>query len=165
MEGFLGEIRMVAFDRPMRGWARCEGQLLPIHQNQALYAILGTRYGGNGVTTFGLPDLRGRVPRGIGIQTPLGAFGGVRQVALTTAQMPSHTHGGTLMGVLAKGITRDPAGNLPAVTVSEAYGREATVSLAPNAVSSVGGNPHSNVQPSLGVHFIICLEGVFPTRN
>lgn len=167
MDGYLGEIRMVSFDRPVQGWARCEGQLLPIHQHQALYAILGPRYGGNGATTFGLPDLRGRVPAGFGSQVgSMGSRGGLRQVTLTAAEMPHHTHGGAPQGVLARGLSPDPTGNLPAVTVSEAYGREATLNLAQNAVSTVGGSqPHSNVQPSLGVHFIICLQGVFPTRN
>lgn len=164
MEGFLGEIRMVSFGPPVRGWARCEGQILPINQNQALYSILGTIYGGNGVTTFALPDLRGRVP--VGFAGYMGSQGGLRQVTLTAAEMPHHTHAGTPQGVLARAITADPAGNLPAVTTSEAYGRESTVNLAGSAVSSVGGNqPHWNVQPSLGVHFIICLQGVYPSRN
>lgn len=171
---YLGEIRLVGFNFAPRGWAYCYGQLMPIDQNDALYALLGTTYGGDGQTTFGLPDFQGRLPvhqgQGPGLSNyVLGQLGGTENVTLTTQQLPSHTH--TLAA------STNPA-NQSAASSSVAIGQQtggALFTQTSNGVDSTlqsatlqltGGNqPHSNLQPSLAVNFIIALEGIFPSRN
>jgi microcystin-dependent protein len=178
-EPFLGEIRMVGWNFPANGWALCNGQLMPISQNTALFSLLGTQFGGDGVRTFALPDLQGRVPIHQGNGTNLspyvvGAFSGTENVTLLTTQMPSHNH---LMGVSNQaGTVADPTNAVLAqgnsgsgretVAVSDYVSTAATGTLAPTAISVAGGSqPHSNLQPYLCVNFIIALQGIFPSRQ
>jgi microcystin-dependent protein len=174
---FLGQIQIVGFNFAPTGWATCDGQLLPISQNTALFAILGTTYGGDGQQTFALPNLRERTPLGAG-QGPglsfydLGQADGSENVTLLAGQMPAHTHGlvgdggvsgsGTPAGSEVFGVTK---GAKPgAVNV---YGPAAnTAAMDSSALSAVGGSqPHNNRQPYLGVLFIIAMQGIFPARN
>jgi microcystin-dependent protein len=174
-EPFLGEIRMFAGNFAPKGWAFCNGQILPISQNSALFSILGTTYGGNGQTTFALPDLRGRTPMNWG-QGPgltnrsLGEMAGVENVTLVINQMAAHTHpiaaGGTV------GDQASPQGNVPAIVVDangqplNAYSASANTTMASVPNESIGGNqPHENMQPYLAVSFIIALEGIYPSRS
>jgi microcystin-dependent protein len=167
-EPFLGEIRMTSFAFAPRGWAFCNGQLLAISQNQALFALLGTQYGGNGQTTFALPDLRGRVPVHPGADVVQGQAGGATACTLTTAQLPVHSH--TLYGSANQATTSNPAANVPAqrprsgalVFGPTANAALAAVSLQPAAGA---GQPHENTQPYLAISFVIALQGIFPSRN
>ena len=168
-EAFIGEIRAFSFGYVPMYWAECSGQILLIAQNQVLFALLGTQYGGNGQTTFALPDLRNRGSIGQG-QAPgqaefktVGQTGGAESVALTTSQMPLHTH-----GVRAGGTptTANPSGATWATTANAAYGPPADTAMAPQAVGSSGsGQPHQNMPPHLAVVFAIALDGIFPSRN
>jgi microcystin-dependent protein len=173
---FLGEIKMFAGNFNPRGFALCNGQLLSIQQNTALFSLLGTTYGGNGQTTFGLPDLRGRAPldqgSGAGL-TPrvLGEQGGEETVTLATSSVPAHTH--PAQANTAVGTLTDPTGNVWA-TAGAARGKKMYSSTAGTApamktgiVSTVGGtpSPHNNLMPYLAVTFIIALQGIFPSRN
>lgn len=170
-EPFVGEIRMFAGNFAPQGWALCNGQLLAVSQNDALFSLVGTTYGGDGRTTFGLPDLRGRVPihpgTGPGLSPlPLGAAGGVEQVTLTASQIPSHGHG--LAGSSKIADQTDPGNNLPAKSLNvDLYsGDQPNVSAASVAVGTAGGSQsHANMQPYLCVNFIIALFGVYPSRN
>ncbi len=162
MEPFLGEIRLVAFERVPHGWARCDGQLLPINQNQALFALLGTTYGGNGQTHFALPDLRGRVPlhagAGAGLSDrPLGTRAGAERVALQEGELPPHTHAPTASA--AAGTTRSPGGMAPAR--GGHYGHPDGARLAPTRPAGQGDR-HENMPPFLALTFVIALQGVFP---
>ncbi|WP_248928194.1 phage tail protein [Paenibacillus hamazuiensis] len=173
---FVGEIRMFAGTYAPRGWAFCNGQLLPISQNTALFSLLGTNYGGNGTTTFALPDLQGRVPihagqgSGPGL-TPrtVGEKGGAAAVTLMTSQLPAHSHAmncssetGASSGP-GEGIWAVPQGRrAPAAYTSDTSSLK---SMGAQALSTAGGNqPHNNMQPYLAVNFIIALEGIFPQR-
>lgn len=171
-EAFLGEIRIVGFNWAPRGWAGCDGQLMPISQNSALFSLLGTQFGGDGKTTFAIPDLRGRVPlhqgRGTGLlDRYIGEKGGAEYVTLTTSQIPPHTHAANASSQQA--TQRDP-GN--AVWAKEATGQTAVYSsqtpdtqMNAAALASVGGGqPHDNMQPYLVVNFVIALQGIFPSR-
>ena len=170
-EPFVGEIRMFAGNFAPRGWAYCDGQLLAVSQNDALFSLLGTIYGGDGRTTFGLPDMRGRVPlhagHGPGLsERRLGAKGGSEKVTLTTNQIPSHTHPVSGTNNLANATT--PGGNVPAQsTIADLYAPVApTVDMNAAAVPNVGGSQsHSNLMPYLCVHFIIALFGIYPSRH
>ncbi|MFZ2307000.1 MAG: tail fiber protein [Rhodoferax sp.] len=164
---YLGEINWVAFNFAPKNWALCNGQILPINQNQALFSLLGTTYGGNGQTTFALPDMRGRAPIHVGQGHVLGESSGSEAVTLLSTQLPSHTH---LVNVDAKEATVATPGNttVPAKTSAgtSAYAATTTTSLAPAAVTSQGGNqPHNNMKPYIAMTCIISLVGVFPTRN
>jgi microcystin-dependent protein len=164
---FIGEVRMVGFNFPPSGWALCQGQLLPISQNSALFAILGTTYGGDGVNTFALPDLRGRVPAHPGPSWvgTLGERGGVESVVLTTAQIPAHNH---LMGSFNQATAAAPTGNVFAGKPRRGMDVYAAppANVAINSNDIVGGSlPHDNLQPYLVVNFAISLYGVFPSRN
>ncbi len=168
MEPLLGTIIMFAGNFAPRGWAFCQGQLLPISQNTALFSLLGTTYGGDGRTTFGLPDLRGRVPLGEGAGpglTPrtLGQKGGAESVTLTTAQMPSHAH--ALQANREDQTSKDPLNNY--LSKIEIYTNAAPdTALGTQSITTTGGSqPHENMQPFLGINFIIALEGVFPSRS
>lgn len=157
-EPFVGEIRMVGFDFAPRGWALCDGQLLAISENSSLFSLLGTKYGGDGQTTFGLPDLRGRVPlhagQGAGLSLrQLGESGGHETVALTGREVPTHTHP-TDTGS-ARGIG-------PTI---ERYAVESEFRAKPEVVQAVAGQSHTNVQPFLCVNFIIALQGIYPSRQ
>ncbi|HEY6942978.1 phage tail protein [Dokdonella sp.] len=168
---FLGEIRMVGFNFAPRGWAFCAGQLLPISQYDALFALIGTIYGGDGQSTFALPNMAGRLPvhqgQGLGLSNyVIGQAAGTETVTLIAQQMPQHAHP---VGA-ASGGTRssNPMGNMLGSGEADMYtrGTGAPVSLAANAIGTSGGNqPHDNMQPYLCINFVIALEGVFPSRN
>jgi microcystin-dependent protein len=165
---YIGEIRMFAGNFAPAGWMFCEGQLLAIAENDVLFNLIGTTYGGDGQSTFALPDLRGRLPIHQGSGFTLAQNGGVEQVTLTLNQIPAHTHGFLASGNPASGNI--PANQLPAITQAATitpYGTDAPqVQLSPNSVGSVGGSqPHDNFQPYLCVDFIISLFGVFPSQN
>lgn len=172
MEPFIAQIVMFGGNFAPRGWAFCDGQLLSINQNQALFSILGTTYGGDGRTTFALPDLRGRVAmhrgNGPGLSSySLGQRGGAETVRLTQHEMPSHTH--AVHGTTATADSRDPNGKLLAkeATGSTAiYGSGAPVNMDNNALANTGANvAHENRPPFICVNFIIALVGTFPSRN
>ena len=164
---FLGEIRMFAGNFPPAGWMFCEGQPLPIAEFETLFNLIGTTYGGDGQTTFALPDLRGRLPIHQGSGFSIAQKGGSEQVTLTTSQMPAHTHAFLASANQASSTT--PGNQLPAITQASTikpYGTDASqVQLSSSAVGSVGGQPHDNFQPYLCINFIICLHGVFPTQR
>lgn len=176
---YVGEIRMFAGNFAPTGWATCDGQLLPIAQNTALFSILGTTYGGDGVTTFALPDFRGRFPMhfGTGIgrtARTLGEAGGAEQVTLTAAQMPAHTHTITVTTAVDStiGTSDKPKGTLLARNASATpqYGTQSNSQMAATAVTAqaaVSGSsqPHSIMPPYEAVTFIIALQGIFPSRN
>lgn len=174
MEPFIGEIRLFAGNFAPRGWAFCHGQLIAIAQNTALFSLLGTTYGGDGRTTFGLPDLRGRVPmhegQGPGL-TPhvLGEQSGSETVTLLSTQLPVHSH--AVAATTANATSQVARTNLPAFTYIDAvttlYANEdgGTVAMAPGAIASSGsGLPHENRMPTLALNFIIAVEGIFPSR-
>lgn len=162
---FLGEIRPFAFGFPPKGWASCDGQLLPIAQNTALFSLLGTMYGGDGRTTFALPDLRGRAGMHVNSAHTQGERAGQESVTLTTAQIPPHSHTancsnvvGTQTSPTGKFWAQDSGGN---VVFSSAGG----ATMAATAVGNVGGAPHPNMQPYLVVNYCIALQGIFPSRS
>jgi microcystin-dependent protein len=169
-EPFLGMIMLVPYNFAPRGWAFCQGQLLSISQNTALFSLLGTTYGGNGQTTFALPDLRGRVPlsqgQGPGLSNySLGEQSGVESVTLIVTQMPQHNH---LLSVNNQGAaTGRPSGQFPGVTAANAYAPATdSTTFAPQAISLTGGSqPHENRQPYLCLNYCIALQGIFPSRN
>jgi microcystin-dependent protein len=168
-EPFIGEIRAVSFNFAPKNWALCNGQLLPIAQNQALFSILGTTYGGNGQTTFALPNLQGRVPVHVDSQggsVVLGQSGGVENVTLGINQIGQHTHLASAQS--GSGTANAPGGNLPGASTApvQAYGASPSVGMNPGIVGVAGGSqPHTNLQPSLVVNYVICLQGIFPSRN
>jgi microcystin-dependent protein len=170
-EPFLGQIRLTGFNFAPRGNALCDGQILPINQNQSLYSLLGTTYGGDGRTTFALPDLRGRVPIGEGTGpglTPrtLGSKGGEERVTLTTNQVPAHTH--TVLATTERGNKETPGVHLWAKKALERdYSTETpNVNMSASALGGRGGDqPHQNTQPFQVVNYIIALQGIFPVRN
>lgn len=163
---YLGEIRLFGFNFAPRGWALCNGQLMSISQNSALFALLGTTYGGDGITTFALPDLRGRVAihqgQGPGLSSHvMGEVGGTETVTLTTNQMPSHAH--NPLGSAGAQTTNRPDGAAPAQG-----GNYSTPDAShPMATTSVvgGSQPHNNVQPYLTMNYCIAVTGIFPSRN
>ena len=173
---FIGEIMMVAFDYAPRGWAFCNGQLLSINQNGALFSLLGTTYGGDGRNTFALPDLRGRVPvcqgqgPGLSFQS-IGGIGGTEASVLTTAQIPAHTH--AVPASADRGTTTLAGTTSPATRNyladsgrgSAQYATAANTTLVGTVQNAGNGQGHENRQPFLGVHFVICLSGRFPSRN
>ena len=165
-EPFLAEIRIMSFNFPPKGWALCNGQLLPINQNQALFALLGTTYGGNGQTNFALPNLRGQVPIHFGNQFTLGERAGQEVHTLTMSEMPTHLH---QVNITAADATTDtPANNLVLGTAALDLYRDPTnlVAMEPGIVGSVGGSqPHENRHPYLVLNFCIALQGIFPSRN
>ncbi len=169
MEPLIGQIILFGGNFAPRGWAFCDGQLLPISSNSALFSILGTTYGGDGRTTFGLPDLRGRVPMHAGSGpglTPraIGQKFGVEDVTLTAAQMPNHTH--TLKANPLPANTSTGDGNVLAGSQSYQTGASPLADMNAASVTSVGGSQsHTNVQPSLVTNYIIALQGIFPSRS
>jgi len=165
-EPFLSEIRIFSFNFAPRGWALCNGQFLPINQNQALFALLGTTYGGNGQTTFALPDYRGRVPIHSGDGHTLGERGGAQAHTLTQQELPAHTH--MVNATSNSASTTVPTGNFLADTKpSELYNAaDGGVAMSPSMVTNVGGSqPHENRQPFLAVNFCIALQGIFPSPD
>lgn len=164
-EPFLSEIRIFSFQFAPRSWAQCNGQLLPINQNQALFALLGTTFGGNGQTNFALPNLQGRTPIHVGSGHTLGERAGEQAHTLTIAEMPTHTHVAKATSELQGTVV--PAGNYLALTApSEFYSGTINAVMLPQAVSNVGGSqPHLNMQPFLTLNFCIALQGIFPSPN
>jgi len=166
---FLGEITLFGFNFAPRGWALCSGQLLPINQNDALFSILGTTYGGNGTTSFALPDLRGRTPihggTGPGLSNyVLGQQGGTENVTLLSSQMPSHQH--TASASSGAPAVASPAAAAWASGGSSAYQASANTIMSANAFANAGGNQaHNNQQPSLALNYCIALFGIFPSPN
>jgi microcystin-dependent protein len=159
---FLGEVKMISFNFPPKGWAFCNGQLLSIAQNQALFAILGTTYGGNGQTTFALPNLQGRVPLHMGNGFVEGQVGGAQSVTLVSNEM-GHGHP---VSATATATTNTAGGNFPAVSGNALYGASADTTMNPAIVGQAGGSQaHSNLQPYLVINFAIALQGIFPSRN
>jgi len=173
-EPFLAEIRLMSFNFAPKGWAPCNGQLLPIAQNQALFSLLGTTFGGNGATTFALPDLRGRAPISanssgdtISTDPALGQSGGSESHTLTQAQLPAHTHA---MASGGGATAATPGGNVPGeptVAFGDAYSDADNLApMASQAVAAIGGSqPHNNMQPYLVLNYCIALQGIFPSRN
>lgn len=178
-EPFLSEIKIVSFNFPPKGWALCNGQFLPINQNQALFALLGTTYGGNGQTTFALPNLRGRLPIHMGNGHNLGEAAGSTSVTVNIQQLPTHLHGvqasqtaatadeGGQDGTnkfFAGATVFAQGGNTQTVNM---YGQPASLSTLPSdMLTSIGGSqPHNNMMPYLVLNFIIALQGIFPSQN
>lgn len=163
-EPFLSEIRLASFVFAPKGWALCNGQFLPINQNQALFALLGTTFGGNGQTTFALPDLRGRVPIHVGNGFTLGERGGESAHTLTISELPQHNHFVTM--TTTDGNVVVPTGNQLG-SFNNGYGASSsTVPLAPATVTNVGGSQsHLNMSPFLTLNYIIALQGIFPSAT
>jgi microcystin-dependent protein len=163
---YIGEIRMFAGNFAPAGWMFCEGQLLPISEYETLFNLIGTTYGGDGQSTFALPDLRGRIPLHQGNGFILAETGGSEEITLTVAQIPVHTH--ALLSSQTAATTSDPTSNTLAiapVVTTLPYGTDGPLTnLSPTSISSTGGNqPHNNFQPYLCVDFIISLFGIFPS--
>lgn len=172
---YIGEIRMFAGNFAPSGWAFCDGQLLSISENDVLFNLIGTTYGGDGQSTFALPDLRGRAPIHQGNGYAMGQQGGAEQVTLTTSQIPSHTHAVILsLPVYAGAGNADtPIGNVPAVNVAHANefntasnNSMGTVDYAASSATTIAGGslPHDNMKPYVAIHYIIALFGVFPSQ-
>src|SRR3954468_18080811 len=164
---FLSESRMMSFNFPPKGWSLCNGALLPINQNQALFSLLGTNYGGNGQTNFGLPNLQGRVPIHMASGFTLGQVGGEPAHTLSMGEMTQHIHVFNASSVAA--TTNTPTSSLGLATSAGSflYGPPANlVPMNPAAVTFVGGSqPHNNMQPYLTISFCIALQGIFPSQN
>jgi len=161
---YLGEIRMVSFGFAPKGWALCNGQTMPINQNQALFSLLGTMYGGDGRTTFLLPDFRGRTTLHVGSGFAQGQSGGEEAHILLPNEMPAHTH--TAIASTGAASSDTPAANSWATGVSQYATTAITTAMDPTAIANTGSNQaHENRSPYLVVSFIIALTGVFPSRN
>ena len=161
-EPFIGEVKIISWNFPPKGWAFCNGQLLPINQNQALFSILGTTYGGNGQTNFALPNLQGRTAIHVGNGFTPGESGGEAGHTLTLQELPAHNH--ILQGTAANGDTPLPA------TLANANNLYSTAppntALTPGSIGNAGGSqPHDNESPYLVLNFVIALQGIFPSRN
>jgi microcystin-dependent protein len=163
-EAYMGDIKVVAFNFAPRGWALCNGQTLAINQYQALFSLLGTIYGGNGTTTFALPNLQARIPLHAGGQYAQGQPGGEATHTLLLTEIPAHTH--TVIGDSTAAKVSQPAGELLASAAQASYGSGATLGMNPLAARPAGNSqPHPNMPPYLVLNFIICLVGIFPSRN
>ena len=166
-EPFLAEIRMVGFNFAPRGWALCDGQIVPIEQNQRLFSLLGTTYGGDGRATFALPDLRGRTPIHSSGRYPQGQIGGAETHILSDDEVPNHTH--DLYAQNSDATQDEPQSNVLSRSLQSSYAdfnaaRQDT--MAAEVIGNVGGDlPHNNMQPFLTVNFCIALQGLFPSRN
>jgi microcystin-dependent protein len=165
-EPFLSEIRIMSFGFPPKGWATCDGQLLPINQNQALFSLLGTTYGGDGRVNFGLPNLQGRAPIHMGSSHTLGERGGEQGHTLSISEIPTHVH--SAMAASAVGSQPIPTGNFLAQEPRKPYAPADNnlVALNPGSLASVGGSQaHLNMQPFLVLNFSIALQGIFPSQT
>lgn len=164
-EPFLSEIRLMSFVFAPKGWALCNGQLLPINQNQGLFSLLGTTFGGDGRVNFALPDLRGRTPLHVGSGHTLGERAGEQAHTLSIAELPTHAH--VLAATSATGTTPLPAGNLLSDSPGQPYAAAGNLTaLRSGAVANVGGSQaHTNLQPYLTLSFCIALQGIFPSPN
>jgi microcystin-dependent protein len=162
-EPFLSEIRIMSFVFAPKGWALCNGQLLPINQNQALFSLLGTTFGGDGRVNFALPDLRGRVPIEVGSGHTLGERGGEQAHTLSISEMSAHNH---MVNVLNTNADATPAGNFFAAANAAYQPAPGNTTLAPNTITNVGGSQaHLNMQPFLTLSFCIALQGIFPSAT
>ncbi|PRZ50186.1 phage tail protein [Tritonibacter scottomollicae] len=168
-EPFLAEVRMFGFDFAPRGWAFLDGQLLPINQNQSLYSLLGTTYGGDGSTTFALPDLRGRTPIHRDSDYRLGARSGEESVALSKTEIPTHTH--AAMSSASQAQSGSPTDHvlaaevLPDAAYRDAEAANMTPLTSATVAASGGGQAHNNMQPYQTLNFCIAMHGLFPSRN
>jgi len=164
-EPFLSEIRIMSFGFPPKGWALCDGQLLPINQNQALFSLLGTTYGGDGRVNFGLPNLQGRVPIHMGAAHTLGERGGEQGHTLAISEIPTHTH--TLSGTTATTNPQPVPVNAYLAPTASMYGAAVNLtSLISGTLTSIGGSQaHLNMQPFLVLNFSIALQGIFPSQT
>jgi microcystin-dependent protein len=164
-EPFMGEIKLISWNFAPKGWALANGQFLPINQNQALFSLLGTTYGGNGQTTFALPDLRSRTPIHMGQGFTLGEAGGEEFHTVTMSEMPQHLH--TVQGSNNTGNSQTAANNVLGVVAGRLYTDPAALTpLGPTSITNVGGSqPHENRQPFLVVNAVIALQGIFPSQN
>ena len=161
---FLAEIKIISWNFPPKGWAFCNGQLLPINQTQATFSLLGTTYGGNGQTTFALPDLRGRVSQHVGAGFTQGQAGGQEAHTLTQSEMPAHFH--LMTASTLDGDQPIAAGNLLGAFNNGYRAFSSPLAITPATISNVGGSqPHVNMSPYLALNFIIALVGIFPSRN
>jgi microcystin-dependent protein len=162
-EPFLSEIRLMSFGFPPKGWALCDGQLLPINQNQALFSLLGTTFGGDGRVNFALPDLRGRAPIHVGSGHTLGERGGEQAHTLSISELPTHTH--VVNASPTAGNDPNPGAHAMASPLNLSYGGAANlVAMAPQSIANVGGSQaHLNMQPFLVLNFSIALQGIFPS--
>jgi microcystin-dependent protein len=163
---YIGEVKLISFNFPPKGWAFCNGQLLPINQNQALFSILGTMYGGNGQTTFALPNLQARMPIHQGINQgsyTVGQNGGETAHTLTINEMPAHLH-----PAVAQSANNgpSPAGGIWAGSTAATFAPTPSLTMSPAAVANTGGSqPHENMPPYLVLNYVIALVGIFPSRN
>jgi microcystin-dependent protein len=163
---FLAEIKIISWNFPPKGWTFCGGQFLPINQNQALFSLLGTTYGGNGQTTFALPDFRGRGAIHWDGSFNLGQVGGQEFHTVTQSEMPAHNHVVNASNIADSGNVVDPQNNIPANSSVPPYRTTANTTLHPASVTNFGGSqPHENRQPFLVLNFIIALQGTFPSQN
>ena len=161
---YIGEIRMFGGNFAPVGWMFCDGQLLPISENESLFTLIGTTFGGDGEETFALPDLRGRVPIHQGNNFILGERGGVEEVTLTVQQIPIHNH--PAIGSNSGATQTTPGGAMFAQSIAQIYAAVTPIALSPNSITPVGGSqPHSNLQPHLCINFIISLFGITPSPN
>ncbi len=166
-EPFLSEIRLMSFVFAPKGWALCNGQLLPINQNQALFSLLGTTFGGDGRVNFALPDLRGRTPIHVGSGHTLGERGGEQAHTLSSAELPTHTHEVKAANVPATSAVPNSGMMLANSTGTQAYGGAANLgAMAAGVIANTGGSQaHLNMQPFLTLNFCIALQGIFPSPN
>lgn len=164
MNPFIGQLALFPFGFAPKGWAPCNGQLLPINQNQALFSLLGTTYGGDGRITFALPNLQGRVPVGMGNGYSQGETAGQISHTLTNLEMPAHTH--QMLGSASQASASSPAGNVFATTPGNSYGTGSSVPMNPLIVAPAGGSQaHENRQPFTVLSYCIALQGIFPSRS
>ncbi|MGD8190187.1 phage tail protein [Brevibacillus ginsengisoli] len=163
-ESFLGEIRLFSGKFPPKGWALCDGQVMAIIQNQELFSLLGTTYGGNGMTTFALPDLRGRTPVHVGAGVIWGQVGGEESHTLTLQEIPSHTHQVSVSSSTATDVS--PANHVWAAKENSYGALNLSTTMYASALTQAGGSQrHNNMQPYLVLNFIICVSGIYPSRN
>src|SRR5437764_4854697 len=163
-EPFLGEIKVISWNFPPKGWTFCNGQLLPINQNQALFSILGTTYGGDGRVNFGLPNLQGRTPVHVGNGIALGEVGGETAHTLNISELAAHDH--VPVGSSSSPSLSSPSGNLWASGIAPVFAPTGNSAMNPACILPTGGSqPHENMSPYLVLNFIIALQGIFPSQN
>jgi microcystin-dependent protein len=161
---YLSEIKIVSFGYPPKGWALCNGQIMSINQNSALFSLVGTTYGGDGMQTFGLPNLQGRVPVHMGAGYVIGELGGEVDHTLIESEMPAHTHQAN--GTTSAATSGSPTGNLWCSNPATPFNASSNASMAPQSIGITGGSqPHPNMSPFLALYFCIALQGIFPSQS